>query len=143
MSLFKDSHEPLPPLQHLQWLPLLKFGVHILRFKILHNIVQAQTPVPTGLMCLALCSVAQSCLILCCPLDCSLPGSSTHGILQARILSVLPFPSPYVATKMDTDICTHGGGREAQEGGDTGILCVDPRCCTAETNNAIKQLSSN
>ena len=30
--------------------------------------------------------VAQSCLILCDPVDCSLPGSSAHGILQARIL---------------------------------------------------------
>ena len=28
----------------------------------------------------------QSCLTLCNPVDCSLPGSSVHGILQARIL---------------------------------------------------------
>ena len=28
------------------------------------------------------------------PMDCSLPGSSVLGILQARILSELPFPSP-------------------------------------------------
>ena len=28
--------------------------------------------------------VAQSCLTLCDPVDCSLPGSSLHGILQAR-----------------------------------------------------------
>ena len=33
-----------------------------------------------------LCLVAQSCLTLCDPRDCSLPGSSVHGILQARIL---------------------------------------------------------
>ena len=31
-------------------------------------------------------SVAQSCLTLCNPMDYSLPGSSIHGILQARIL---------------------------------------------------------
>ena len=30
--------------------------------------------------------VAQSCLTLCNPVDCSPPGSSVHGILQARIL---------------------------------------------------------
>ena len=30
--------------------------------------------------------VAQSCLTLCDAMDCSLPGSSVHGILQARIL---------------------------------------------------------
>ena len=29
---------------------------------------------------------AQSCLTLCDPMDCSLPGSSIHGIFQARIL---------------------------------------------------------
>ena len=32
------------------------------------------------------CLVAQSCLTLCDPTDCSPPGSSVHGILQARIL---------------------------------------------------------
>ena len=32
------------------------------------------------------CSVSQSCLTLCDPMNCSLPGSSVHGILQARIL---------------------------------------------------------
>ena len=30
--------------------------------------------------------VAQSCPTLCDPMDCSLPGFSIHGILQARIL---------------------------------------------------------
>ena len=37
--------------------------------------------------------VAQSCLTLCDPTGCSLPGSSVHGILQARILELL-FRSP-------------------------------------------------
>ena len=31
-------------------------------------------------------SERQSCLTLCHPMDCSLPGSSVHGILQARTL---------------------------------------------------------
>ena len=30
--------------------------------------------------------VAQSCPTLCDPMDCNLPGSSVHGIFQARIL---------------------------------------------------------
>ena len=30
--------------------------------------------------------VAQSCLILSDPMDCSPPGSSVHGIFQARVL---------------------------------------------------------
>ena len=32
------------------------------------------------------CEVTQSCLTLCNPVDCSLPGSSVNRILQARIL---------------------------------------------------------
>ena len=31
-------------------------------------------------------SCFQSCLTLCDPMDCSLPGSCVHGILRARIL---------------------------------------------------------
>ena len=30
--------------------------------------------------------VTQSCPILCSAMDCSLPGSSVHGVLQERIL---------------------------------------------------------
>ena len=30
--------------------------------------------------------VTQSCLTLCNPMDCRLPGSSVHGIFQARVL---------------------------------------------------------
>jgi len=30
----------------------------------------------------------------CNPIDCSLPGSSVHGILQQEYWSGLPFPSP-------------------------------------------------
>ena len=36
--------------------------------------------------------VAQSCLILCDPMDCSSPGSSVHEILQARILEWVAVP---------------------------------------------------
>ena len=39
-----------------------------------------------GTRCVAVCSVAQLCLTLCDPMDCSPPGSSVQGILQARIL---------------------------------------------------------
>ena len=35
---------------------------------------------------------AELCLTLCSPLDCSLPGSSVHGIFQARILEVSMVP---------------------------------------------------
>ena len=36
--------------------------------------------------CGLLSEVVQSCPTLCDPMDCSPPGSSVHGILQARIL---------------------------------------------------------
>ena len=36
--------------------------------------------------------VTQSCLTPCDPKDCSLPGSSVHGILQARILEQIARP---------------------------------------------------
>ena len=35
---------------------------------------------------LSVCSAAQVCPTLCDPMDCGPPGSSVHGILQARIL---------------------------------------------------------
>ena len=42
--------------------------------------------------------VAQSCPTLRDPMDCSLPGSSVHGIFQARVLDAIgmPLPSPVV-----------------------------------------------
>ena len=41
--------------------------------------------------------VTQSCLTLCDPIDHNLPGSSVHGILQARILEwvAVPFSRGY------------------------------------------------
>ena len=36
--------------------------------------------------------VSQSSLTLCNPMDCSQPGSSVHGILQARMLELFPSP---------------------------------------------------
>ena len=36
--------------------------------------------------CCCYCLVAKSCLILCDPMDCSLPRFSLHGVSQARIL---------------------------------------------------------
>ena len=41
-----------------------------------------------------MCSVAQTCLTLYDPMDCSLPGSCVHGISKARILKwfAISFP---------------------------------------------------
>ena len=40
-----------------------------------------------------MCLVAQLCLTLCNPMDCSPSGSLVHGILQARILEWVAMPS--------------------------------------------------
>ena len=40
-----------------------------------------------------MCSVAQSGSTLYDPMDCSLPGSSVHGIFPARILEWVAMPS--------------------------------------------------
>ena len=38
---------------------------------------------------LCCCLVTQPCPIVCDPMDCSLPGSSVHGIFQARVLELV------------------------------------------------------
>ena len=52
--------------------------------------------------------VAQSCLILSNPMDCSPPGSSVHGIFQARLLewSAIAFSNMHgtVLQKLDNAI---------------------------------------
>ena len=42
--------------------------------------------------------VAQSCETLSNPMDCSLPGSSVHGIFQARVLEWGAIASPHIHT---------------------------------------------
>ena len=44
-------------------------------------------------LCLCACVYAQSCPTLCDPADCSPPGSSIHGIFQARILELVVISS--------------------------------------------------
>ena len=55
--------------------------------------------------------VTQSCLTLSNPMDCSLPGSSVHGILQARVLErgAIAFSSlnDYKAGKLSWSFCLH------------------------------------
>ena len=56
---------------------------------------------------------AQSCLTLCNPMDCSLPGSSLHGILQARVLE-------WVAISF-----SRGSSRPSDR---TWVSCIPGRC---------------
>ena len=59
-----------------------------------------------------LCVLAtQSCLTLCDPILCSPPGSSVHGILQARILEWVAMPSSRGSSGPKDCTCISGIGR--------------------------------
>ena len=69
----------------------------------------------------------QPCLTLCDPMDCSLPGSSVGGILQARILEWVAMPSSRESSQPKDQTCGSciAGGiltPEHQDWGDTLIL---------------------
>ena len=60
-----------------------------------------------------MCILAKSLQLrstLCDPMDCSLPGSVAHGILQARILEQVTMPS--------------SGGIFPTQGSNLGLLCL-------------------
>ena len=57
-----------------------------IRGKMFHLWRCKETSCVSFFWCVHACSVTLSCPVLCDPMDCSLPGSSVHGILQARIL---------------------------------------------------------
>ena len=52
------------------------------------------------------------CLTLCDPMDCSLPGSSVHGILQAKILEwgAVPFSRGSSQPRNQTRVSCIAGG---------------------------------
>ena len=50
----------------------MELGTHIMETNLIYSKSESE--------------VAQSCPTLCDPMDCSPPGSSIHGIFQARIL---------------------------------------------------------
>ena len=64
------------------------------------------------LYCLCTRSVAQSCRTLCNSVDCSLPGFSVHGILQARILEWVTISFSRGSSRpRDRTQVSHIGGR--------------------------------
>ena len=94
-------------------------------------------------------SVTQSCLTLCNPVDCSLPGFSIHGILQARILEWVPMPSyrgsswPRDQTRVSSISCTAGRFFTAHSPGEhrhnnNYLKCKWPKCSNQKTQNGYK-----
>ena len=73
----------------------------------------------------------QSCLTLCSPVDCSLPGSSVMGILQARILEWVAMPSSRGSSRPRDQTCLlhcrqilySSATREAQLNIDSHNIC--------------------
>ena len=63
-----------------------------------------------------MCLIAQSCLTLCDPRDCSLPGSSVSGIFPARM-------SQWVAISFSTYLPVQGSSPH--------LLCLLHCHCTA------------
>ena len=61
--------------------------------------------------------VAQSCLTLNDPMNCSLPGSSVHGIFQARVLEwgAIAFTvravNCFQISEKSASVITYGGGK--------------------------------
>ena len=66
----------------------------------------AQRLVTVGLQqMVVVCACAQSYCTLCDPTDQSLPGSSVHGILQARILEWVAMPSSRGSSQLRDQTC--------------------------------------
>ena len=69
---------------------------------------------PRNILCLCACSVAPVVSDSLWLMDCSPPGSSVHGILQARILEWVAMPSsrgssqPRDGTQVSYNSCTEG-----------------------------------
>ena len=65
--------------------------VSVLTFK---SLIHFKLNFVYGVVCCCCCLVAKLCMILCNPMDYSLPGSSDHGISQASILEGVAIPPP-------------------------------------------------
>ena len=79
--------------------------------------------------------VAQSCPTLGDPMDCSPPGSSTHGIFQARVLEWGAIAFSHLMLYGDLN------GKEIQKKREYIYVCVcvcvcvtNSLCCTVESN---------
>ena len=77
----------LPPSHHLlfAWLLVIITTTPTPKQRPSSLVYQSSSPF-RSLMKVKESEVTQSCPTLCDPMDCSLPGSSVHGIFQARVL---------------------------------------------------------
>ena len=79
--------------------------------------------------------VAQSCLTLSDPMDCSLPGSSIHGIFQARVVewgaTAFSMGGSYLASKraMSGRCGTAETQRVSQESAQREVVAATAASC--------------
>ena len=79
-------------------------NVFLIFYKILKNLLEKAVQ--------GLCSVAQSSLTLCNPLDYSLPGSFVHGLFQAGILEWVAISSSSGSSRPRDQTCVSCIGRQ-------------------------------
>ena len=78
--------------------------------------------------------VAQSCLTLCKPMDCSLPGSSLHGILQARVLEWVAISFSRGSSRpRDRTRVSHIPGRGFNLWATREVICICYTFCNCPT----------
>ena len=76
--------------------------------------------------------VAQSCLTLCDPMDCSLPGSTVHGIFQARVQEVEEVTPGWVGNALKWVAIPFSRG-SPQSRGRTQVSCIAGDSLQSET----------
>ena len=86
-------------LTQIQLSAIWKLHLPYISYTILTNYIIVSCVSISPLDC-AVLSHFQSCLTLCDPVDHSLPGSSVHGTLQARILDWVAMPSSRAASQL-------------------------------------------
>ena len=92
-SQMKLSDSQAKTLDHYTKLPLSIKKVKNLQFTKSMAYLGRKNSTESG-MCVCVCAMSlQSCPALCDLMDCSPPGSSVPGILQARILAWVAMPS--------------------------------------------------
>ena len=75
---------------------------------ILSSRLQVLRKLLKSIYCAVCCARSlQLCPTLCHPMDCSLPGSSFHGILEARILKWVVVPSSRGSSRPGTESLSH------------------------------------
>ena len=120
-----------PSLSHGAYYLLQQWSGGPQRFKTSHRaltflLLAAFSPHNVACACVLSCS----CLTLCDQMDCGLPGSSIHGILQARILERVAMPSfrgssqPRDRTCVSCGSCIAGGFFTAEPSGKPSYMYI-------------------